>query len=497
MKSEEGKEVEKEKKQRKKRNTSSKDDDETKSMEEKEPIETHVIYSPSPGVEEPRSTEQTPLPPLFVSVLAKTKSAKPTAVQSAVWSILLREPNFNLIAISPTGSGKTLAYGLPLVRALLEKEDQNSALILLPTRELASQVHGVLRSIIETARSTLRCVLICGGEEEMSGDFENCVACATPGRMLKVLETRDIRPRLVVLDEADRLLKHADLKRQVEEIVEGLGGARWSFSASGGGGAEEEFVPTPRCAVRVDAMAGHGKRVDFRELTRIPAHVRQVLHVCSVHKKPKKLLHTLGQIKSAKSRRGDPLTMVFFSKIKTLSNALHLLKGQGHKCAELHGKLPQSRRTETLAQFRAGKVRLLLVTDLAARGIHVPNVEYVVNYDFPSNLDQYVHRCGRAGRQRDGTATVYSFFNREMKPMAEDVLRLLRIGQAWIDPNLLALTGEEPPVKKRRRKKSKSKQVTTVIHREIDDVDEFAALGKDVTLKRAGHVSDPSDDDGV
>ena len=89
-----------------------------------------------------------------------------------------------------------------------------------------------------------------------------------------MLETREIRPRLVVLDEADRLLKHADLKRQVEEIVEGLGGARWSFSASGGGGAEEEFVPTPRCAVRVDAITGHGNRVDFLEPIRIPAHVR-------------------------------------------------------------------------------------------------------------------------------------------------------------------------------------------------------------------------------
>jgi len=163
----------------------------------------------------------------------------------------------------------------------------------------------------------------------------------------------------------------------------------------------------------------------------------------------------------------------------------------------------------------AGKTTTLLATDIAARGIHVNRLSYVVNYDFPGSLDQYVHRCGRAGRGREEktsknegekkkiTACVYSFFTRNMKAMAPDLLRLLRDNDEWIDPNLADLVegsglgGLEKSGSKKKSKKettTKSDDDNDMIDDEGvddgDDNDEFASLGKPQNaLKRDKNVS--------
>jgi len=159
-----------------------------------------------------------------------------------------------------------------------------------------------------------------------------------------------------------------------------------------------------------------------------------------------------------------------------------------------------------------GKTPILLATDIAARGIHISNVNYVVNYDFPSSLDQYVHRCGRAGRKQSLSGevsqyppTVYSFFTREFKAMADSVIELLQACNAWIDPNLLELSKEYKPASKNGKRKRKSKdkgtrdtKVSAADDRKEennvseDDNDQFAFLGR-CLLKRAD-VSDASED---
>jgi len=193
------------------------------------------------------------------------------------------------------------------------------------------------------------------------------------------------------------------------------------------------------------------------EISLIPSHIAQILHVCAAHKKPKKLLGILHKLREAeRGRRQQGLLVIFFAKIKTLQFISKLLKKETDaKCAELHGQLKQSERERTLNHFKSGKITVLLSTDVAARGIHVNNIEYIVNYDFPSSIEQYVHRCGRAARSYGNSkkdevllpsnqpaACIYSFFTRDFAPMAKDMLQLLRATNAWIDPNLIELANE-------------------------------------------------------
>jgi len=255
------------------------------------------------------------------------------------------------------------------------------------------------------------------------------------------------------------------------------------------------------------------------DLASIPSHLVQTLHVCSNHKKPRKLITTLQRIYSKKGNLSDRssttrhLCIVFFAQIKTVKYAGKLLQKEGLRYVELYGKLNQGEREARLLEFKCGKTPILLATDIAARGIHISNVNYVINYDFPGSLDQYVHRCGRAGRKQllsgersENPPTVFSFFTREFAPMVDSVIELLRLCKANVDPNLLALTSTKSDAsscKKRKRKKNASAKVgTSSINADNSDIDEdcgsdndqFAFLGVNkIALKRASHVSDAED----
>ena len=157
--------------------------------------------------------------------------------------------------------------------------------------------------------------------------------------------------------------------------------------------------------------------------------------------------------------------------------------------------------------FKSCKTPTMLATDVAARGFHISNIRTSINYDMPSSLGEYVHRCGRAGRDKE-PAAVYSFFNREMKGMAPDLIDLLKSSGAWIDPNLLALVpggtqGNETKRKKRRRHIKSDEAIAGAATSEKtnndegengEDIDEFSQLfGNRIVLKRAPHVSDFED----
>mmetsp|Transcript_11698 Transcript_11698/g.21097 ORF Transcript_11698/g.21097 Transcript_11698/m.21097 type:complete len:394 (+) Transcript_11698:1-1182(+) len=265
------------------------------------------------------------------------------------------------------------------------------------------------------------------------------------------------------------------------------------------------------------------------DLGSIPSNIVQTLHVCSPHKKPKKLLLTLQRIysnkKGAQGGRysvNNRLCIVFFAQIKTVKFASKFLIKEGLRCVELYGSLNQSERDRRLLEFKCGKTPILLATDVAARGLHISNVHFVVNYDFPGSLDQYVHRCGRAGRKHALSGgdvasyppTVYSFFPREFpSEYADAVVDLLKASSAWIDPNLLALTKRNKTLdngtSKTRRKRKRGKKDKSADDAEnskteegqdenSDDDDaadrEFSFLGRS-KLRRASHVSDVEDSD--
>jgi ATP-dependent RNA helicase DDX5/DBP2 len=314
------------------------------------------------------------------------------------------------------------------------------------------------------------------------------VVAATPGRLGDLLEERsDLRKlcadlKFLVIDEADRLAGDIDMCQQIDKIRGMLptNVRTCLFSATKKKSVSEkwnEWVDKPRAVIKVDTLTFGGKnevsttsetesserrsssqaedatpgakkrRLEGSavDVARIPSHVTQTLHVCSGDEKTKELMSTIAKIRQAQAKqRNKSLCIVFFARIKTLQSVLKFLVKEGIQgCSEYHGQKSQVQREQTLADFRSGKSTILLATDIAARGIHVNNLEYVINYDFPESLDQYVHRCGRAGRtQKNGkhaSGTVYSFFPRDLAPMAKDVVKLLRATDSFLDPNLLEL----------------------------------------------------------
>jgi superfamily II DNA/RNA helicase len=167
--------------------------------------------------------------------------------------------------------------------------------------------------------------------------------------------------------------------------------------------------------------------------------VVQVVQVCAEHKKTAKLMkHLAGVRAGAAGRRAQPRLLIFANRIKTARYLHREVAAAGWRAALLHGDRPQEERDAAVQDFRSGKAQVLVATDVAARGLDIRNLPYVVNYDFPPDLDTYVHRVGRAGRlAADGHA--YSFLTRELAPLARPLAALLEAHAQPLDPNLLKL----------------------------------------------------------
>eukprot|EP00547_Thalassionema_nitzschioides_P018257 CAMPEP_0194252272 /NCGR_PEP_ID=MMETSP0158-20130606/27185_1 /TAXON_ID=33649 /ORGANISM="Thalassionema nitzschioides, Strain L26-B" /LENGTH=454 /DNA_ID=CAMNT_0038989645 /DNA_START=355 /DNA_END=1719 /DNA_ORIENTATION=+ len=449
------------------------------------------------------------------------------------------------MAISPTNSGKTYAYGLPLLSNIDTEEEGIHCLVIVPTRELSQQVEKDL----QRTKTKVATLAVYGGIDrtyqiEYIKKNLSLVVIATPGRMCDLIQESIVVERLrnlkwLVLDEADQLATKVDLANQVDEILDVLDKKRlrvnlFSATSPRAAGKWKLWIGNSYADVKVNTVtlgtkkeaskmggieittsdkeeecslsgtAKSSKHVSYGlvDVARIPSNVTQILHVCAVHKKPKKLMTTLGKIRYDKMKREQSLCLVFFSRIKTLQYVSKLLKNQGVVCSELHSHLNQKERETILLNFRAGKVQTLLATDIAARGIHISHLNSVINYDFPVSLEQYIHRCGRAGRSGNKPATVYSFFTRDLRPMSKDIIMLLTETKAWIDPNLIELSEEKVKTSKRGEKR---KKVESTKKEQADEMNEAHDLDRDnekqyaflnpnrVALKRASHISDASE----
>jgi superfamily II DNA/RNA helicase len=274
--------------------------------------------------------------------------------------------------------------------------------------------------------------------------------------------------------------------------------------------------------------------------SRIPCHLKKIIHVCSEHKKPRKLIHVLqttrNQEHGPNTVRNGRKGIIFSSKIEKLEYSCKLLRRE--RCFTLHGQLPNTIQQKHLHSFAsAGRMHegempltLLLATVVEASGIDISGIEFVIQYDFPGNLEQYVHRCGRAGRSSTGATgefaasdsvsrskefAVYSFFTRNLQSMAGDLVRLLETHGAWVDPNLRALVqstvsaiagknsnGEDVTRHVSDSNTTTSKQVKKDMESTMDSdssaisEDKFADLSANrIVLKRACYVSDASSSD--
>jgi ATP-dependent RNA helicase RhlE len=327
---------------------------------------------------------------LVVDALAARSITEPFWIQELVLPDALA--GLDVLAKSPTGSGKTLAFALPIVERTAPGDARPTALILVPTRELAAQVAAELESLAGARK--LSVAVVYGGmplRAQANRAKSAHILVATPGRLEDLAERRlvDLKGvRTLVLDEADRMLDMG-FQPQVDRIVRRLPQNRQTmfFSATLDGHVGELARAYTNSPARFEAEASSEEpgEIDHRFVS-VTANTK---------------VDTL--IEHIDSTEG--LTLVFARTKRGADRLVQKLGRQNVRAVAMHGDMSQRARERALAQFESGKVKTLVATDVAARGLDLDDITQVINFDPPDEAKGYVHRTGRTGRAgRDGTA---------------------------------------------------------------------------------------------
>lgn len=345
------------------------------------------------------------LSPVVHTNLVRNCFVEPTPVQAQAIPVALT--GADVVATAQTGTGKTLAFLLPIVESLLknasgtaERSNQHviRALVLSPTRELAIQIAGTFHKL--ASNTALRAAVVVGGLSEQTQ--LNAIrrgaqlVIATPGRLEDFLDRRVVdlsKVSTLVLDEADRMLDMGFLPA-IEKILALLPSERQSlfFSATMERTVERLIARHSKNPTRIAVGSAEAKTPDSVDL-----------HVFEVENDLK-----LGLLRNLlKEEEGSFLV---FARTKHATDRLaHKLSAQGLRAVAMHGDRTQNQRNQALAGFRDGRYRVLVATDVAARGIHVDSVAHVVNYDLPQAPQDFIHRVGRTGRAgQRGAAWTFS-----------------------------------------------------------------------------------------
>ncbi len=292
----------------------------------------------------------------------------------------------NLVLLSPTGSGKTLAYLMPLVQSLDEQAEGVQAVILVPSRELALQIDGVFKSM----KTPFRSVSCYGGRPAMEEHrtlrgVRPHVVIGTPGRMNDHLGKGNIASdtiKTLIIDEFDKCLE-LGFQAEMEQVLTALPALERRFLLSA---TDAEAIP------RFAAGEGNFQKLNFLDKDeQIPARI--ALHVVQSPEKDKldtlrRLVCTFGQKRS----------LVFVNYRKSVERVADYLKREGIACEAFHGGMEQRDRERALYQFANGSTHVFVSTDLAARGLDIPEIDNIIHYHLPLNEDAYIHRNGRTAR---------------------------------------------------------------------------------------------------
>ncbi|MFA0514286.1 DEAD/DEAH box helicase [Vibrio breoganii] len=309
----------------------------------------------------------------------------PTEVQSqAIPAILGRK---DVLAIAQTGSGKTLAYGLAILEQVRLQPCSTQAIILVPTRELATQVCDTLELYANTVDITA--LSLCGGidkewqKEQLLLTPE--ILVATPGRLLDLLKDQSIdvsRLSAFVLDEADRLLDMG-FWPDIQEIVSLLPPKRQTLMFSA--------TFSEKLETQAKGLLHSPKRIQTNVANSVVEGIEETLYLVNKGSKTNALIAQLKQHNWSQ-------VLVFIDAKDNADALCKKLTKAGISVAALHGNKSQQEREETLELFKQHKVNVLIATDLLARGIHVQSLPVVINFELPSNAEVYVHRVGRTAR---------------------------------------------------------------------------------------------------
>ena len=337
------------------------------------------------------SFETLNLNPAIAQAVAAAGYTEPTAVQAQVIPVAIA--GHDLMVSAPTGTGKTAAFVLPALQRLLSAPAKSGRgprmLVLTPTRELALQVTDAVSKYSRGMRQ-VRTGSILGGmpypKQRKLLDSPLDILVATPGRLIDFMEQGKVdfsRLELLVLDEADRMLDMGFIK-PVEMIAAATPATRQTmmFSATLDGGIAQlgkRLLRDPKLIAVASSKERH-------------ENIEQRLHYVDDGSHKSRLLdHFLRDVALDQA-------IVFTATKRGADRLASKLYEDGHAAAALHGDMNQSQRNRTLAKMRSGNVRVLVATDVAARGIDVRSISHVINYDLPKVAEDYVHRIGRTGR---------------------------------------------------------------------------------------------------
>lgn len=325
------------------------------------------------------------LPSLLLDAVNALGFAQPTPIQ--VQAVPAALQGQDILGSAQTGTGKTMAFVLPMVAHLLKNKD-HSALILSPTRELAQQIEKAIRQLLATQKIPFRTALLIGGDPlpKQIAQLKNraTIIVGTPGRVIDHLEQTTLKSdttTFLVLDEADRMFDMG-FDVQIHRIIQELPTQRQTlmFSAT---------FP-PKVERLAEKYMQQPLRIALNESIAPAANLKEETIQVTEDEKYKTLLVQLNE------RKGS---IIVFVKTKFGAQKLaQSLSKTHHQASALHGNLQQNKRKRIMAAFSEGKYRIMVATDIAARGLDVPSVAHVINYNLPCSPEDYIHRIGRTAR---------------------------------------------------------------------------------------------------
>tara|TARA_B100001057_G_scaffold52030_1_gene46207 strand:- start:190 stop:1452 length:1263 start_codon:yes stop_codon:yes gene_type:complete len=370
--------------------------------------------------------------------LSKMNFLKPTPIQGLAIPVALEGKD--ILGTAQTGTGKTLAFSIPLVNKLIL--DKNAvALVMCPTRELATQVMEAIKSLISD-RINIRTALLIGGES-MQNQLRQLgkrsrIIVGTPGRINDHLKRKSLNlsaTKYLVLDETDRMLDMG-FTPQIEMVL--------------------KFVPKNHQTLLFSATLPQNiKRISEKYLDK-PERITTGATSIPIAKIKQESIQVFRENKYDElidqflSRKGSIL--VFVKTKRGADKMVKRLKEEGHSADAIHGDLRQSKRDRVINSFRKGLKRILVATDVAARGLDIPLIQHVINYDLPQIPEDYVHRIGRTARA-GSYGSALTFLTSDDRSMWNSINRL-------IDPNFKTLSNDLSKnfKKGKRGKKSNNKK---------------------------------------
>jgi ATP-dependent RNA helicase DDX46/PRP5 len=377
-----------------------------------------------------------------MDVFNRVRFDRPTSIQAQ--AIPIAESGRDLIGVAKTGSGKTLAFGIPMIRHVLDQRplkpsDGPIGLILAPTRELSLQIVAELKPFLNASGITIKCAY---GGQPISDQIAMIkrggihILCATAGRLIDLLQSNSGRVlnfrriTYVVLDEADRMFDMG-FEPQVMKILANVRPDRQTilFSAT----FPKNMAALARKALNKPAEVIIGGR------SKVAPDITQRISIvpASYEKKIAKLLLHLGQLFSDDE---NSQVLIFTERQETAEDLLSkLFKAKYYATNTIHGAKDQTDRNEAINEFKQGVLSILVATSVAARGLDVPGLAMVYNFDCPTHLEDYVHRCGRTGRAGNKGIAVTLVENPGQERFAVHVVKALKESGAEVPADLLAM----------------------------------------------------------